>query len=76
MSWDPFRGDSFHSLQYVVIESKPSNLEEIVAVLRYSAEVRGVKKLILRTDLLGKVRKYDKTWSDILQVSQVCQTYY
>jgi hypothetical protein len=51
-------------------------LHGIDAALKECAEVKGIKILLLRNDLLKKVKQYDTKLSMILQVYQVCWKYY
>jgi hypothetical protein len=51
-------------------------LHGIDAALKQCAEVKGIKMLLLRNDLLKKVNQYDSKLSMILQVYQVCRKYH
>ena len=48
----------------------------IDAALKECAEVKGIRMLLLRNDLLKKVKQYDAKLSVILQVYQVCRKYH
>jgi hypothetical protein len=51
-------------------------LHGIEAALKECAKVKGIKMVLLRNDLLKKVKQYDSKLSVILQVYQVRQRYY
>jgi hypothetical protein len=40
--------------------------------MKACAEVKGMKKVLLRADMLRKVKQYDGKLSNTLQVFQVC----
>ncbi|KAI0300030.1 hypothetical protein B0F90DRAFT_1926032 [Multifurca ochricompacta] len=52
------------------LRSLQSDLRGIEGALRECADVRGIKKVILRGDMLRKVKRYDVRLSNILQVVQ------
>jgi hypothetical protein len=56
--------------------SKSSDLDGIDDALKECADVKGIKMLLLRNDLLKKVKQYDSKLSMILQVYQVCRKYH
>jgi hypothetical protein len=51
-------------------------LHGIHAALKECAEVKGIKMVLLRNDLLKKVKQYDSKLSVILQVYQVRRKYH
>ncbi|KAI0301735.1 hypothetical protein B0F90DRAFT_1816950 [Multifurca ochricompacta] len=52
------------------LRSLQSDLHGIEGALRECADVRGIKKIILRGDMLRKVKQYDVRLSNVLQVVQ------
>ncbi|KAI0302460.1 hypothetical protein B0F90DRAFT_1714996 [Multifurca ochricompacta] len=52
------------------LRSLQSDLHGIEGALRECADVRGMKKIILRTDMLRKVKQYDARLSSALQLVQ------
>ncbi|KAF8261708.1 P-loop containing nucleoside triphosphate hydrolase protein [Lactarius quietus] len=53
-----------------VLRSLQSDLDGIQDVLEQCAKVKGVRKVLLRTDILGKVKRYDAKLAHALQVFQ------
>ncbi|KAI0291649.1 hypothetical protein B0F90DRAFT_1823673 [Multifurca ochricompacta] len=50
--------------------SLQTDLDGIISALQECAEVKGIKKVLLRTDMLRKVKQYDGKLSNVLQVFQ------
>jgi hypothetical protein len=55
-----------------MVSSKSSDLHGIDAALKECAEVKGIKMLLLRNELLKKVKQYDTKLSMVLHIYQVC----
>ncbi|KAF8257749.1 P-loop containing nucleoside triphosphate hydrolase protein [Lactarius quietus] len=53
-----------------VLKSLQTDLDGIQGVMEECAKVKGIRKILLRTDILGKVKKYDANLTDALQVFQ------
>lgn len=49
-----------------------SELDGIKGALEQRKKIKGIKKIILRNDLYGQVKQYDRKLSDMLQLFQVC----
>ena len=52
--------------------SNKSDLDGIESAMKLCAETSTIKRVLLRADMLQKVRKYDAKLSNILQTFHVC----
>ena len=66
----------FTLLKCSVVWSVLSDLDGIDKALKKCAEVKGVKMVLLRTDMLKTVKRYDEKLSNVHQVFQVCRKNY
>ena len=59
------------ALIYVSLMSNKSDLDGIEGAMKLCAETSTIKRVLLRADMLQKVRKYDAKLSNILQTFHV-----
>ena len=56
----------------ILTQQKKSDLDGIEGALKQCAEASVIKRLLLRADMLQRVKKYDAKLSNVLQNFQVC----
>ncbi|KAI0247894.1 hypothetical protein BJV78DRAFT_1241576 [Lactifluus subvellereus] len=54
-----------------ILETLRSDLHEIENTLRECIKIRGIRRILLRTDMLRKIKQYDSKLSHILQTFQM-----
>jgi len=54
-----------------ILEALCSDLRAIESTLRESRKIRGIRRVLLRTDMLRKIKQYDSKLSHILQTVQM-----
>ncbi|KAI0247890.1 hypothetical protein BJV78DRAFT_1363890 [Lactifluus subvellereus] len=64
------RKENFPKGLRAILETLRSDLREIKNTLRECIKIRGIRRILLRTDMLRKIKQYDSKLSHILQTFQ------
>ena len=61
----------FHLFFFSIVLFETSDLHKIESTLRECRKIRGIRRVLLRVDMLRKIKQYDSKLSHILETVQV-----